>query len=212
VRVIVTRARGQDETLVAALRTRGHDVVSCPLIAIEPIDDGPIDVGGYDWVIVTSANGACELARRRTGELGRVAAIGEATAATLRARGIEPEFVPRVSTQEGLVEEFPRPVGRALFVGAAGARTVIAERLRADFRAVYRTREVRPTELPHGDLAVLASPSAARVFASLGMDIPVVTIGSQTSAAARGASLLVLAEAEHPDVRSLVAAVEEAAG
>jgi len=57
-RVIVTRPRAQAEPLMAALRRHGFDPVLCPLIDTEPIDDGPIVVGGYDWVIVTSANGA----------------------------------------------------------------------------------------------------------------------------------------------------------
>lgn len=211
-RVIVTRASGQDGPLVDALRSRGHDVVSCPLIAIEPIDDGPIEVVGYEWVIVTSVNGAAELARRHRGALPRVAAIGEATAGALRRLGIEPAFVPRTSTQEGLVAEFPRPPGSVLFVGAAGARTLLVERLGADFRAVYRTQELRPRRVPAGDLAVLASPSAARAFAALETRIPVVTIGPQTTAAARAASLIVRAEASSPELPALVAAVDEAAG
>ena len=36
-----------------------------PLIRIEPLSDEPIDVGGYDCVIVTSPNGARELASTR---------------------------------------------------------------------------------------------------------------------------------------------------
>jgi uroporphyrinogen-III synthase len=212
VRVVVTRARGQDSALVDALRRRGHDVVSCPLIEIEPIDDGPVDIRGYDWVIVTSANGAAELASRAAGALPRVAAIGEATAEALRSRGIEPAFIPRLATQEGLVDEFPRPAGRVLFVGAAGARRLIVERLGADFRAVYRTHELRPDHPPEADLAVLASPSAARAFAALGAEMPVVTIGPQTTAAARESALTVVAEARRPDAEALAEAVDEAAG
>jgi uroporphyrinogen-III synthase len=212
VRVVVTRARGQDGALVDVLRRRGHDVVSCPLIEVESIDDGPIDVRGYDWVIVTSANGAIELAGRRAGALARVAAIGEATAEALRSHGIEPAFIPRVATQEGLVEEFPQPSGRVLFVGAAGARRLIVERLGAEFRAVYRTRELRPEHPPEADLAVLASPSAARAFASLRVEMPVVTIGPQTTAAAREAALTVVGEARRPDAEALAEAVDEAAG
>ena len=83
-RVIVTRSREQAGPLVAALRVRGFETVLCPLIDTEPIEDGPIEVGGYDWVIVTSANGAVELARRRSGRLPKVAAVGEATADAAR--------------------------------------------------------------------------------------------------------------------------------
>ena len=58
-------------------------------------------------VVVTSAFGAHELLRRARGELPRVAAIGPGTAAALRKGGVEPAFVPRVSTQEGLAAELP---------------------------------------------------------------------------------------------------------
>ena len=183
-----------------------------PLIEIEPIDDGPIDVRGYDWVIVTSVNGVTELVRRLVGKLPRVAAIGNSTAAALREHGFDVDFVPHQATQDALVAEFPRPVGRALFVGAEGARRLIASELGAEFRAVYRTRVLRPDPAPRGDLAVLASPSAARAFATLAPGVPVVTIGPQTTAAAHEAGLRVLGEAQSASVDALVATVREVAG
>ena len=202
-RVIVTRPRAQAQELVEALLGAGFEPVLCPLIEIEPIDDGPIEVGGYDWVIVTSANGAAELARRRIGALPRIAAVGEATAAALAEHGLEASFVPSVSSQEGLLAELPRPVGRALFVGAAGARRLIADELPADFRAVYRTVELTPNA-PVGDLVLLASPSAARAWSKVGPPLPAVTIGPQTTEAARLAGLDVVAEAKTQDVAALV--------
>lgn len=212
-RVLVTRPSEQAQPLVDALRRAGLEPVPCPLIEIEPIDDGPVDVRGYDWVIVTSANGANELARRRRGPLPRVAAIGEATAAALQRHGIVADFVPARATQEGLVAGFPRPVGRALFVGAEAARGVITAELPADFRAVYRTRPLRPDPPPgEADLAVVSSPSAARALAALQPGIPVVSIGPQTTAAARDAGLRVVREATQPDVDAVVAAVLAVAG
>ena len=210
-RVVVTRAEGGAAPLAAALRAAGFEVHCCPLIEIEPIDDGPVDVCGYDWVVVTSAHGAAELARRGVGKPERVAAVGESTAAALRSYGLAVDFVPRRSTQDGLVAEFPRPAGRVLFVGAEGARGLLVSQLGADFRAVYRTRELRPDPPPTGDLAVLSSPSAARALAALGREMPVVAIGPHTSDAARRAGLAVVAEAEHPSVDEVVAAVREAA-
>src|SRR5207245_419513 len=119
-RVVVTRSREQAGPLMAALRARGFEPVLCPLIDTEPLGDGPIEVGGYDWVIVTSTNGAAELGRRHSGRLPKVAAVGEATAAALAEHGIGVDFVPTDSSQEGLLAEFPQPVGRALFPGADG--------------------------------------------------------------------------------------------
>ena len=62
-RIIVTRPREQAAALVERLEELGHDVAVCPLIAVEPIGPEEIDVSGYDWVVVTSANGARELGR-----------------------------------------------------------------------------------------------------------------------------------------------------
>jgi uroporphyrinogen-III synthase len=206
VKVVVTRLRGQAGPLVKRLEEQGHEVVECPLIEIEPTE-GAVDIAGYDWVIVTSPNGAAELVSRVTGSLPRVAAVGPGTAETLRELGVEPAFVPRVSSQEGLLAEFPRPAGRVLFAAAEGSRRRPIEELGADFVPLYTTRLLRPDEPPEGDLVVLASGSAARSFAALGVEIPVVSIGPQTTRVAESVGLRVVAEAETHDLDGLVAAV-----
>jgi uroporphyrinogen-III synthase len=96
-----------------------------------------------------------------------------------------------------------------LFVGAEGSRRTLIDALGADFRPLYRTRLLRP-DPPDGDLVVLASGSAARSFAELGVDIPAVSIGPQTTRAARAAGVKIVAEARTHDLDGLVAAVEEA--
>jgi len=155
----VTRPEGQSRELAVRLEELGHEVVLCPLVRIEPLGDEPVDVTGYDWVIVTSANGADELARRLRGRPVRIAAVGPVTAAD------------------------------------------------ADFVPLYRTVELRPDEPPAGDLVVLASGSAARAFAALGVDLPAVTIGPQTTATAHECGIRVAAEAETHDLDGLVRAV-----
>jgi uroporphyrinogen-III synthase len=206
-RVVVTRPRDQARSLVAGIRALGAEVVECPLIEIERTSDEPIDAGGYDWVVVTSPNGADELARRGTG-LPRVAAVGPATADALRAHGIEPAFVPSESSQEGLLGEFPQPPGRVLFAAAEGARRLAIDALDADFVALYRTRLLRP-EPPEGDYVLLASGSAASAYAAIGGQAPVVSIGAETTRVARAAGLSVAAEAVTHDVAGLVAAVAD---
>lgn len=191
---------------MARLEALGHEVVHCPLIEIEPLGDDLVVVDGYDWVIVTSANGARELLRRASGRLPRVAAIGPATAAALGGA----DLVPRVATQEGLLAELPRPAGRVLFAGAEGARMLIADELGADFVPLYRTRELRPAAAPQGDLCVLASASAARAYGRLGAGPPAVSIGPETTRAARAAGVVVVAEADPHDTDGLVAAVGRA--
>ena len=207
-RVIVTRPAGQDGELAGRLEDAGHDVVRCPLIRIEPVGDGPVDVDGYDWVVVTSANGARELLRRMRGTPRRVAAIGPATAAALGGA----DLVPRVATQEGLLAELPRPAGRVLFAGAEGARPLLAETLDADVVVLYRTVELRPDPPPTGELAVVASPSAVRALAVLELGIPVVAIGPETARQAAALGLQIAAEATSADVDGLAEAVERAAG
>ena len=206
-RVLVTRPRGQERDLVEGLEALGHVVVHCPLVEIEPLGDEPIDVSGYDWVVVTSVNGARELRRRMVGRPRRVAAIGAATAAALGGA----DLVPAVSTQEGLLAELPRPAGRVLFAGAEGARRLLVDELGADFVPLYRTRELTPEAPPDGDLVVLASASAARAFGRLGVDIPAVTIGPQTTEAAREAGVEVVREAATHDLAGLLAAIGSAA-
>lgn len=202
-KLIVTRPRGQEAELVARLEALGHEVVHCPLLEIEPLGDDPVDVEGYDWVIVTSPNGARELLRRARGTLPRIAAIGRATADALGGA----DLIARVSTQEGLLAELPRPAGRVLVAAAEGARPLLVAELDADFVPLYRTRELRPAVAPSGDLCLLASASAARAFGALATGIPAVSIGPETTRAGREAGVEIVAEADTHDVDGLVAAV-----
>ena len=210
-RVIVTRPRDQAGPLVARIEALGHEVVACPLIEIVSTGDDPVDTTDYDWVVLTSPNGAEEFVRRRRGPLPKLAAIGPGTAETLRAHGLEAQLVPRVSTQEGLLEEFPRPSGRVLVAAARGARRALIDGLGADSVPLYDTRLLRPVEAPAGDLVVLASGSAARSFGALGADVPAVSIGPQTTRAAEQLGLRVVAEAKTHDLDGLVEAVAAAA-
>jgi uroporphyrinogen-III synthase len=203
VKIVVTRPREQAGELAQALEALGHEVAVCPLVEIEPLGDAPVDVSGYDWVVVTSVNGARELHRRMHGTPRRLAAIGAATAEAMGGA----DLVARVSTQEGLLAELPRPAGRVLFAGAEGARPLLVDELGADFVPLYRTVELRPARFPEADLVVLASASAARAYAALGAAARALSIGPQTSAAARTAGVDVVAEAETHDLHGLVDAV-----
>ena len=205
-RILLTRPEGRNEKLSDALRAAGHDVVCEPLIAVEPLGDEPIDLDGYDWLILTSATGAREVRRRARGRARRVAAIGRATAEAFGGADV----IARDSTQEGLLAELPRPAGRVLFAGAESARRLLVDELNADFVPLYRTLELRPETVPAADLVVLASPSAARAFAGRGRRTPAISIGPETTAAARELGLTVAAEAATHDLDGLIAAVEQA--
>ena len=210
-KVIVTRARERVEPLASRIEALGHEVVRCPLIELEPIGPEEIDIAGYDRVVVTSPFGARELLRRSRGELPPVAAIGAGTAAALRKGGVEPALVPLVSTQEGLVEELAGSGGRTLFAGAESARRHLVDALGAEFVPLYRTHRLRPETLLAGDLVVLGSASAAEALGALGLELPAVSIGPETTRAARAAGIRVVEEAETHDLDGLVAAVARAA-
>jgi uroporphyrinogen-III synthase len=199
---------GQADELAQRIDAMGCEPVVWPLIAVESLGDAPVDPGPYDWVVVTSRNGATELTRRLTAAPRRLAAIGPGTAAALREHGLEPTLVPRESTQEGLLSELPRPPGRVLVAAAEGARRLIVEALGADFLPLYRTLELEPDETPDVDVILLASPSAARALArTAARAVPVVVIGPQTASAAHELGLDVVAEATDHDLDGLLDAL-----
>jgi uroporphyrinogen III methyltransferase / synthase len=205
-KVIVTRPRAQAGPLVGRLEELGYEVVECPLIEIERTSDEPIDCDEYEWAVVTSPNGADEVARRAR-NLPRVAAVGPGTAEQLRSHGIEPDFVPKVSSVDGLLDEFPRPAGKIVYLAAENARRRPIDALRADYVPLYRTVLLQP-EAPEGDVVVLASGSAARAYAWTGGKTPVVSIGPETTRVAESVGLEVAVEASTHDLDGLVAAVE----
>jgi len=193
-RVVVTR-----DDVAERVGALGHEAVLCELIRTESLGDNEVDASEYDWLVVTSANGAHELGRR--GVIAtRIAAIGPATAAALRAHGLQVDLVPRTHTQEGLRDELS---GRLLLAAAEGARRDVLD---ADFVALYRTIELTPAA-PEGDVALLMSGSAARALASTGARIPVVAIGPQTAAEVRRAGLEVVAVARTHGVDGLLDAL-----
>jgi uroporphyrinogen-III synthase len=194
-RVLVTR-----EELVARVEALGHDAVLCDLIRVEPLGEAPVDARAWDWLVVTSRNGAHELARRGV-SANRIAAIGPATADALRSHGLRVDLVAATHTQEGLRDELPQ--GTLLLAAAEGARQDVLD---ADFLPLYRTIELQP-DVPDADVALLMSGSAARGLAATGAHVPVVAIGPQTAAEARAAGLDVAAVAATHDLDGLVEAL-----
>ena len=120
---------------------------------VDPSDDGAAlrrrrAVHEYDWVVLTSANGAERLCRElrdaRAFGAARVAAIGPGTAAALRRWGVAADLLPARFVAESMVEAFPSGTGRVLLPRAAVARDVLPDGLRAkgwtvDVVEAYRT-------------------------------------------------------------------------
>lgn len=229
--LVVTRATDQAGTLSAALAVRGAQVVELPVIAVaDPVDGGAAlasavaGVAAYDWVVVTSPNGARRVADRLGGMVPsdtRFAAIGPRTAVPLLAAGLAVDLIPSRAVAEGLLEEFPSPpdgAGRVLLACAEVAREVLPEGLRAagwDVDVVVAYRNVKPDSDPEtlaaargSDAVVFTAESTVRRYTALaGGPTPAdaVCIGPVSAGVARQLGYRVV-EADPHSVEGLVAA------
>ena len=220
--LLVTRPAGREDPLTVALEHRGYRVHAVPTIAIEPVAFDAASLAGCDWIVLTSGHGVRALSRIAT--QARFAAVGEKTAAVLRARGIEPSHIPEHASGSALAESMPDVAGkRVALVRASVAADDLPELLRrrgatVDEITAYRTiegpdssRETLRVALADPSLAavVFASGSAVRGFLRLGgaASWPAITIGPRTSAAARITGFEVMAEAADQNAEALVEAV-----
>lgn len=236
-RIVVTRAIEQADELAALLQAAGAIPVVIPLIDIVTDEAGAaelaelaaLEVAAFDWLIVTSPNGAAHVVgafaeRNVSAARAKVAAIGASTAEVLRAGGIEVAFVPAVQSAAGLLAELPdtiSPVARVLLVQAANAEATLAAGLHQHGAVVtivtpYRTVAASLTAGQQlaalsADAVLFASGSAARAWADVfGDSAPpvVVAIGPQTAVAATNAGLKVAVVAADHSLSGLVVALE----
>jgi uroporphyrinogen-III synthase len=104
------------------------------------LDSALKSLAGYDWLILTSVNGAEamweRLAKLRLTKTSlrhlRIAAIGPATRKAIEQRGVRVEVVPKEYVAESVVQSLRRRVKgkRVLLVRAKVARDVIPRELR----------------------------------------------------------------------------------
>ena len=179
-RILVTRARHQAGKLADALEALGAEVLRLPTIEIIPPEtyahlDALLEViGGFDWLIVTSANGAAALAERmqflgiHAGRLQhlQVAAIGPATAVAVGRIGLKVSAMPDEYVAEAVVAMLKEKVvgRRVLLARAAVARDVIPEQLRqcgADIHVVEAYRTVIPNDSDRAAARVIRRREAA---------------------------------------------------
>ena len=200
----------------------GADVLEAPAITLEELPFQAPDLGAYEIVCLTSANGVERLLAGDVRALAgvTVAAVGSATAAALRRRGIEPDVLPQQAVQESLLEALGDVAGRRVLIATAeGARDVLAAGLRergaeVDELALYRTvREPVDAGLVRSaDLVTFTSSSTVSnvLDAMDGHDLSglrAVSIGPVTSGTLRERGVEPVAEADPHDVDGLVAAV-----
>ena len=249
--VLVPRARDQASDFSALLRSRGAEPLEVPTIEIRPVavtdelDQAVEDLAArrFDWVVLTSVNGVAavraraEASGRGRAALGaaRVAAVGPATEAALRAWGVVPDLVPEVATTAALGEAFPRFTGgpprgpgRVLLARADLANPELAVTLRA--KGWEATEVVAYHTVPIGRLdpaarrrldggevdwvAFTASSTVEGFLRGYGGPPPpgvrVAAIGPVTAGTARSAGIPVAATATEHTIGGLVEAIEHA--
>lgn len=193
--IVITRDEAQAASLQAELAARGAVPVLCPVVAIGPPDSwAEVDAAlarwdRIEWVVFPSVNAVTHLLDRMGARnLGldvwggkRVAAVGEATATELAARGIAVTAVPRRHTgaelARVLLARYPRPAGEALIPRSSRAREELAERLAAGGWRVHTVTAYANTpadpgpdirdRLESADAVLFAAPSAVEGFAAV---------------------------------------------
>lgn len=237
-RVVVTRPRGQASPLSEALRAVGADPVEVPTIRIAEPDDGGAALAAavgrvtdYDWVVLTSTNGAhrfCAHLRDGRDLAGvRLAAIGPGTADALAEHRLVADLVPARFVAESLLETFPLPApddrGRVLLARAAVARDVLPDGLRGlgwevDVVDAYRTvaedvTDAQRAAAAEADVVTFTSSSTVERWVDAMGSTPappvVACIGPVTADTARAHGIDVDVVAREHTIPGLVAALVE---
>lgn len=239
-RVLVTRAEDRNGPLCTLLRSRGASVVHWPAYRIvagprAPLKAALAALDDFDWIVFTSANAVRSIAARGgTFDSGRprVAVVGEATAAAVRARGWPVHLRPRTANGAALARALIRsgmrarrillpcsdhaPPDLAAALESAGARVdaVIAYRLAPPRRSNGEKAARARTAF---DAVTFTSPSTIEgLEARLGVRrarallarTPAIVIGATTARALARRGVRAARRAEPTTLAGLVAAVE----
>ena len=210
------------------LEQRGAEVVDLPLIEIIDASDGGAalehavsHVAEFDWLVVTSPNGAERVARLLPDGERRpmIAVVGDATA---RALGCEVTLTADPATAAALASQFPDGTGSVLLVQGDLADDMMRRSLTAKGWHVtrveaYRTAATRPAPdvietATHADIVLFASGSAVRSWRDFVGVAPrcTVVIGPSTADVARSVGYEVAEVADPHSLEGLVEAAERA--
>ena len=233
-RVLVLRASEQSTPLIEALATAGAETLHVPLLRFEAVPSLPLELDGFAWLALTSANAARFAAPLLRGR-ARIACIGQATADAVHAAGLSVDLLPEgAALPEVLAASMhaadPLTGQRVLVPRVVGAREAFPEALRAlgaqvETREIYRNHvpaqafeALRKTVADRLDAVLVTSPSTVRRmleglgvedFLQLAARAVMVCIGPTTAEALReaGAEAILIAENARSD--ALVRALEE---
>jgi uroporphyrinogen-III synthase len=117
-RIVVTRAREQSSELTGKLLALGAEVLELPLITVSKeidkhtLHDVLSELGTYDWIVFTSANGVRYFLDEfyriyddvRSLGLLRFAAIGDTTAKAITDQHLKVECQPKIATAGALAD------------------------------------------------------------------------------------------------------------
>ncbi len=111
--VVVTRAEGSDGPLSRELRGMGLQVLSWPAVSVGRADLTALgaalaSIGTFEWIVFASRHAvAAVLEHLPAAPAGvRIAAVGKATALTLRQRGWPVDLVPEEANAAALIAAF----------------------------------------------------------------------------------------------------------
>lgn len=194
-RIAVTRAREQTSELAGKLSALGAEVIELPLIkisksvALQSLADVLLELGSYDWVVFTSANGVRYFFEEfnrifddiRSLGLLRIACIGEGTAVAVRQLHLKVECQPAIATGEALadalIETGSLDSAKVVVITGNLNRDTLVSKLEAagaivDQLQVYQTEKTDLSNDPAAaefrargaDAILFASSSAAQSF------------------------------------------------
>lgn len=215
-RLAVTRASDQASELGGLLTARGAEVVELPLIKVsaaiekETLADVLLELGGYDWIVFTSANGVRHFFREfnrifddiRSLGLLRFACIGDATARAIRELHLKVECQPATATADALADALiatgSLDSAKLLIITGNLNRDTLVTKLEAA-RAIVDQLQVYQTE--PNDLS--ADPAAAD-FRARGADAVLFASSSAVqSYASQSAALKLATGARRPLLGSI---------
>jgi uroporphyrinogen III methyltransferase/synthase len=213
-RVLVPRVRRRPSEIVRLLKAAGADTAEVPVLRSETLPPAPDlaeRLAAADWLVFTSPGGLDALLEQLAGQgrdvrslgVARVAAVGPATAAHLRRRGLRVDHAPETSAS--FVRQLPDVGGETLLlIGEDGGDDHAARGLDAlgativdmpVFRIAVDDRAPLPP-VDEFDAVAFASSNTARRFLEAYPQGPadgqyVVSIGPSTTATARSLGLRV---------------------
>jgi uroporphyrinogen III methyltransferase/synthase len=118
--ILVTRSAGQSSQFSDLLQQVGANVIEMPALVIGPpssweaLDNAIANLSDFNWLILTSSNGIDYWFERllsqgkdaRALAKIKIAVVGKKTAAILKERGLQPDFIPPNFVADSLIEHF----------------------------------------------------------------------------------------------------------